>query len=293
MTQAMARPPATPRTIGANTLTFAPGQGLPVLTAEGPEEVLAALSLFLAGWTSTQARHAAPEVICRREGDGYRVQAPVLPGGSHRAAGPEQAADMAASAIAALAVRAPGIILPHAGAVESPRGLVLLIADTTGGKSTLALTLAAQGWRLFGDDRLGLLREGERSTGVALGLAPKLRLPLPPGAAVLAAFAEARMARRWPSLAYLELRGGEQAPPGRRCPVAEALLLERSGGPARLEPAAAPQLVRSLAESAAAPWLGTAEVLAATMAHAALPVRRLVYGEAAEAAPLLLREFGG
>ena len=74
--------------------------------------------------------------------------------------------------------------------------------------------------------------------------------------------------------------------------VAAALLLQRSGGRTRLEPAAPSQLVCMLAESAAAPGLDTAAALAAAMGHVRLPVQRLIYGEAAEAAPFLRAQFG-
>ena len=146
------------------------------MSVAAPAEVMALVPLFLHGL----ARHSRP-VRCRAgaplpvRGRGVRDSAPVLPEGRHRAATAFEAADVVASALAALAIGGPGVILPHAAAVESPAGLVLLLADTTGGKSTLALTLAAAGWRLFGDDRLGLRREGRAH--------PESRSALPPSCA--------------------------------------------------------------------------------------------------------------
>ena len=268
-----------------------PGLGLPGLTLSAPEEVHEILPLFCHRWRRDPGCDL-PSVRCIEAEDGFHVEAAVLPQGRHRVAGAFEAADVAVSALAALAVGGEGVILPHAAALQAPAGLVLLFADTTGGKSTLALTLVAAGWRLFGDDRLALRREEGRSIGIALGLAPKVRLPLPASAAALAEFARPRTRRSWPSRAYLSLAPEEQAEAGCAVPVAACLLLDRSGGEAKLEPAPPARLVHALAESAAAPWLGPIELLTAAAAHAPLPVWRLGYGEAPDAARLLLERFG-
>jgi hypothetical protein len=263
------------------------------IAVSAPDGVLALTPLFLHGWRAMPAaRDCEVAVRCTGVADGFEIAAPVLPGTRHRAASAFEAADVVASALAALAIGRPEVILPHAAALESPAGLVLLFADTTGGKSTLALTLAAAGWRLFGDDRLGLQRAPTGSVGVALGLAPKLRLPLPASARALSEFARKRVRQSWPSLAYLQLAPEEQAGPAAEAPVAACLLLDRSGGAPALEPAHPARLVRALAESAAAPWLAPAEVMAAAAAHAGLPASHLSYDEAADAVPLLTERFG-
>jgi hypothetical protein len=152
--------------------------------------------------------------------------------------------------------------------------------------------LAAAGWRLFSDDRLGLRGEGRGASGIALGLAAKLRLPLPASAEALSRFIQGRVRQSWPALAYLGLRPEEQALPRTLAPVAACLLLNRRGGGPRLEPARPARLVRALAESAAAPWLSPAEVMAAAASHAELPAFHLTYAEAPAAAALLLERFG-
>ncbi len=273
-------------------MALAPAPGAPGLGVVAPGAVRSLVPLFLHRWHTVPEAGAAPAVRFVRGENGFAVSAPVLPGGLHLASGSFEAADVVASALAALAARGPGVILPHAAALESPAGLVLLFADTTGGKSTLALTLAAHGWRLFGDDRLGLRRARDGSIGIALALAPKLRLPLPRSAARLAEFAATRTRRDWPNLAYLELGPEEQAAAGVEAPVAACLLLDRGGGAPALGPARPPELVRLLAESAAAPWLAAAEVLAAAVSHAGLPAYHLHYAEAAEAVPLIIDRFG-
>jgi hypothetical protein len=278
----------------AERFSLAPSSGKPVVTVCAPGAVRALIQTFLHGWELGPAQDgSAPAVACNATAQGFDLAAAVLPESRHRATSAWEAADVIASSAAALAFGGAGVILPHAAALLSPSGLVLLFADTTGGKSTLALTLATAGWRLFGDDRLAIRRAAGASVGAALGLAPKLRLPLPASAAELQAFVAPRLRRSGPSLAYLELRAREQAGPGMEAPVAACVLLDRSGGSPRLEPARPARLVRAPAESAAAPWLAPHEVLTAAAAHADLPVLRLRYGEAAEAALVLLRRFGG
>jgi hypothetical protein len=48
----------------------------------------------------------------------------------------------------------------HAAAVDSPDGVVAIIAPSGSGKSTLALELLRRGWPLFADDALTLSHEG-------------------------------------------------------------------------------------------------------------------------------------
>ena len=138
------------------TVAFAPACGAAPIGVTGPQALLALVPTFLHGWEFRSAGHAAAVIICRRGQNGIAITAPVLPGGVYATADLVEAADVVAAALAALAARGERVILPHAGAVEAAAGLILLLADTTGGKSTLALTLAAYGWRFFADDRLGL-----------------------------------------------------------------------------------------------------------------------------------------
>lgn len=64
----------------------------------------------------------------------------------------------------------------HCASVEINKQLVIFPENSKAGKSTLAAAFAAAGYKVFGDDVLGLTTQGE---GVAMGAAPRLRLPLP------------------------------------------------------------------------------------------------------------------
>ena len=70
-------------------------------------------------------------------------------------------------------------------AADSGSGGLLLLGANRGGKSSLCVRLMALGLRSLGDDMLGLTTD---ATFFSLGLAPRLRLPLPPSR-VLADFA--------------------------------------------------------------------------------------------------------
>ena len=71
----------------------------------------------------------------------------------------------------------------HAGAVELGGGLVVFPNGRRAGKSTLAVELARRGHRLFSDDILAVNIDTEgRAVGLSMGVAPRLRLPLPAGA---------------------------------------------------------------------------------------------------------------
>ena len=70
----------------------------------------------------------------------------------------------------------PELLGLHCGSVEINNSLVVFPESSKAGKSTLTVAFAAAGYRVFGDDVLGLTAQGE---GVAMGVAPRLRLPLP------------------------------------------------------------------------------------------------------------------
>lgn len=70
----------------------------------------------------------------------------------------------------------PELLGLHCASVEIDGRLVLFPENSKAGKSTLSVAFAAAGYRVFGDDVLGFTPQGE---GVAMGVAPRLRLPLP------------------------------------------------------------------------------------------------------------------
>jgi hypothetical protein len=80
-----------------------------------------------------------------------------------RVADREQALTAAMSLIDAASVRATSdLLLIHASAVRSPKGLVLFAGASGAGKSTLAAACTARGFTYIGDEVLGIDRGGRR-----------------------------------------------------------------------------------------------------------------------------------
>jgi hypothetical protein len=106
------------------------------------------------------------------------------------------------------------------------------------GKSTLAAALAKAGHRVFSDDVMPVFfTEGPRAHGLAMGIAPRLRLPLPE--TLGAEF------RDWVSQVagpanpqYQYLRVETQPPHGATLPIGAVVILDRQDDPtlARLDP---------------------------------------------------------
>jgi len=113
-------------------------------------------------------------------------------------------------------------------------GLTVLLGDTMAGKSTLAMALTARGAktggaRLWCDDRLPLSAD---AMGFALGLCPKLRLPLPDSApASFMNLVDGHETAREGSMVYLGLGDRLQAVFGERLKVARLIVLARSRQP--------------------------------------------------------------
>lgn len=154
-----------------------PGAGR-CLRVENAPDVVEALARAMPGWpiSTSAARGPTPDSYIIRDADG------LWQGGVNE---PDEfalpsAASAACSLVGELASQrlgnAPEWLGLHCGSVEIDGRLVLFPESSKAGKSTLTVAFAAAGYRVFGDDVLGLTAQGE---GVAMGIAPRLRLPLP------------------------------------------------------------------------------------------------------------------
>jgi hypothetical protein len=77
----------------------------------------------------------------------------------------------------------PDLMCLHAGGIEMAGRLVVFPSGRRAGKSTLCAEMTRRGYRLFSDDVLAVcLAEGGMPSGIATGIAPRLRLPVPPDA---------------------------------------------------------------------------------------------------------------
>ncbi|WP_458524737.1 PqqD family protein [Onishia taeanensis] len=133
-------------------------------------------------------------------------------------------ADLIPEALKAL----PSMTGLHCAAVEVQGRLVLFPATHRAGKSLLSAAFAAAGYRVFADDVLMLTADGQ---GMALGLAPRLRLPLPPslpsGLARFIVDHDDVSDRRYH---YLALDDGRLAGHGVTRPIGAIVMLDRLPG---------------------------------------------------------------
>ena len=186
--------------------------------------------------------------------------------------------------IGAYVVQDPALLALHAAALRGRDGLLVLLGDHGAGKSTMAVALAAHGLPLVTDDRLVVRDERD---GVALGLMPKLRLPLPANAdAAFRAYVTAHAAAAEGEMQYVDVPG--RLPFGATAPLATLIELRRSGGAPVLAPGAP---AKALVGVTFAPHLSAPEKLARIARLAALPSYTLTYGDTFEAALFLAGRF--
>lgn len=140
----------------------------------------------------------------------------------------------------------PGRLCFHCGAAEFAGRLVVFPSRARAGKSTLIARLAASRRVVFGDDILPV--SDDDMSGIALGIAPRLRLPLPERASrPFRRFVSRRAAAGDGRYLYLGLPKGGLAPRNSTAPLGAIVLLDRRpDGPASLTQASRSAILRSL-----------------------------------------------
>ncbi|MCH4561775.1 PqqD family protein [Halomonas sp. EGI 63088] len=271
-----------------------------VLRLNDAPEVQRLLGDVTPGWRSfpLTARGPAPAIRLARDsrgaGRGYCQHSPELPRGLHLPTPVAAACSLVADLIGAFFTRHTELIGLHCGAAEVAGRLVLFPESHRAGKSTLAAAFATAGHRIFGDDVLALTPAGE---GMALGIAPRLRLPLPTRLdPALHAFAERHAGPEDERYRYLVLPEALQARHGECLPLGAIVLLERDAT------LATPEFI------ALAPGEGLLQLLCQHLAHAqpsetlmerflplmaSLPCVLLRYAEPLAAARCLATQLAG
>jgi len=195
------------------------------------------------------------------------------------------------AAIAAHAEAVEGAAVLNAGAATVDAGALVFAGESHAGKSAIALHLAAIGRTLLGDDRLLVATLGGPPTATALGLARKVRTPLPedfsPAARRLAAVCRAGHAGGADVLAW---DARVDVPAGFTAPIGRILVVRRDPTvpAARLVALGSAEAVATLL-TLCGRHAGTAADLLAAMARLAkaVPVHRLEAPTAAAAADCL------
>jgi hypothetical protein len=155
--------------------------------------------------------------------------------------------------IGAFFERHPEFIGLHCGSVDVGGRLLIFPDAHRAGKSTLTAAFAAEGQRIFGDDVLALTPEGE---GMAMGIAPRLRLPLPVSLdPAMSAFLERHGGPADDRYGYLALPQDRLARHGECLPLGAMVLLERE------ETLEAPEIIPL------APGEGLLQLLCQNFAH--------------------------
>ncbi|MDN6321758.1 MAG: PqqD family protein [Halomonas sp.] len=203
-----------------------PGIG-PCLRLVDAQPLLPVLQAAIPGWTLTQSplQPPPPEICVWQQEEGFWQQAPALSQGMWLETPVSTACSVIADLSGAYLRRNPDYIGLHCGAVEIDGQLVIFPESHRAGKSTLTCAFAAAGYRVFGDDVVALTPEGK---GVALGVAPRLRLPLP--TAIAREFHDFSHRYKGPfdgRYSYLALDKTLLASHGEQCPVGAILLIDR------------------------------------------------------------------
>lgn len=203
----------------------------------GADAVAGALGRVMRGWDVSPAPGAAEagrpvSRVAAEAGGGFRFRSwwSRKPWGGIGLAG--ATCGLVADLTQAFCDERPGTLALHCGAVRIGGHLVALTGTYRAGKSTLVARLGAEpDLEVFGDDVLPILPDG---AAWALGIEPRLRLPLPD--TVSPAF-RAHVARHLTVQddRYGYLGAPTLAPRGTRAPLAAIVVLDRRAeGPASL-----------------------------------------------------------
>ena len=189
----------------------------------------------------------------------------------------------------------PSLMCLHAAAIDFGGRLVLFPNARRAGKSLLTANLARLGHAVFTDDFVPLHVDPESRviSGMANGIAPRLRLPLPEELdADAASWIMDRITTRNKRYGYLTEIDLPQS--GSLMPVGAVVLLDRDMErtvPAALEPVTPDEAMAAIVTQNFGRQVHSGAILKVTQAIThGVPVLRLRYRDVAEAADLLSRD---
>ena len=264
------------------------------IRVRAPEEAVDTIRLLFSGWPWREGAAEAPHLRIARQGAGYAVDVPGLE--PQPAANAVEAAHMLVGSLIAHLIRGrDSLVSFHAASVQTRTGLVVCLGASFAGKSSVGLHAAAQGARFFGDDRI-VVELGSAPHGIAQGLAPKLRLPVPEDAGdAFRRFLDAHRAREAQGLLWLDLDATAAASFGEARKLAGFVLLDRSDGAATsIAPASRAKTTEALLRHAFAPGVPVAGLVGRMAAlAAAVPADTVRFASSREAAAAVLARHGG
>ena len=265
--------------------------------------VLDRLPLYMPGWPAVEVQTGelgfagngeTPAATLVHNGEMFRISSPRREGARFHKTEVNAVCDLISALAYARIHSNEDLLSLHAGAVRINGQLALFPGVAKAGKSTLSAVLSQYGAEVFTDDVLPLVvQPGAPIFGLATGIAPRLRLPLPDNIDV--AFREFLAASGGPENSqYKYLPSQWIAPQGETAPVGAIILLERIDNTQEptLEPASRGDVLRVLLKQNFSREGDSGMTLAALHGLASMrPCYRLRYYAPQDAARLLMDHF--
>lgn len=244
-------------------------------------------------WSIPEDSAADVQIRVTPDGNAYWLEAPWLDEKLRYNDAVNLACGLAVQVNHAMLLDRPNLICLHGAGIEIDGRLVVFPNAYRAGKSLLTASLAAAGARVFSDDILPIDRNSRQ--GIAIGVSPRLRLPLPRTLGERSRrFIEGRSGGKNAQYLYVELEERLQAPFGEQSPFAGFVLLERrDGAPATLEPVSDGETLKQLVLRNFArqiPAAASLDFLHGLVASSAC--YRLTYSVGDDAADVLMARFG-
>lgn len=207
------------------------------------DALLPALTAILGSWRfriveASDETGERAAISVRRVAGSYRIRSPWLDEPVVERTEVGAVFSLAAELACAFAEGRPDRLCFHCAAVEIDNHLIVFPNSERAGKSTLAVRLTAQGLRLFADDVLPISETCRE--GISLGIAPRLRLPIPSRAgSALRTFVETHRGPSDDEYLYLALPAARLAPHGETAALGATIFLDRrQSAAAKLAPLA-------------------------------------------------------
>ena len=230
-----------------------------------------------------------PCAVIANNGSAWLIQSPFTDAPRVHQTEVNVVCDLISILASALIAARPDRLCFHAAAVVQSGGLVLFPALRRAGKSTLSSVLAARGAQLFTDDYLPVDCAGHGPlTGLATGIAARLRLPLPEGYPPDArAYVTSHAGPR--NRQYRYVGGPQIAEHGTAAPIVATVLLDRQDdAKAQLLPVSEGEALAKLAKQNFSRDVPAGEALQAMVRLVqTAPTLRLSYSDIDEAATLI------
>lgn len=195
----------------------------------GCDELVPVIRQVLRGWDMSETAgvdSTFSDIVIRKTEKGYCRSSPWAAKPQSFRDPVDAVCDFVVDLVNAHIADHPHLLCLHTAAIHLGDGLALFPATYRAGKSTLSVHCAAAGFRLFADDVLPV--DGETKEGVAPGILPRLRLPLPDNSdTAFTGLVTHRAGPRSDRYLYVDPGPDRLAPRETRAPITAIVLLDR------------------------------------------------------------------